>query len=318
MEITGYEVISKNPQIIKLIKLVKSGQLKENDTYIGFSEVIADDDDIHKIIIINEHSFTMMDKRTCCDELILITKHYKYIPLIEGNTDHSKYCECNWYRMKGTCSWNYEFKNQKLIINCYSSLREDAVQYMSLNMNIKLEIVYLNNNYDYMLTNEKKYHTWGGLSGSITNEYINCKYDVSTQKYKIANSSSNSQGNNHRSDSTATNIDGLIDSLPLIKCTVIGEDDEIIKLRKENEALKQQLTSETERLQKEYQLLLEENKLLKKENKFLKKENKLLKKENIVIQEIVTEPIKKEYKNCKRCLDKHTSENELCDDCVKN
>jgi hypothetical protein len=84
----------------------------------------------------------------------------------------------------------------------------------------------------------------------------------------------------------------------------IGEDYEIIKLRKENEYLKQQLTSETDRLQKEYQLLLEENKLLKKEN--------------IVIQEIVTEPIKKEYKNCKRCLDKHTSENELCDDCIKN
>ncbi len=81
MEITGYEIISKNPQIIKLIKPVKpvkSGQPK-NDTYIGFSEVIADDDDIHKIIIINEHSFTMMDKRTY--KLILITKQYKYIPL---------------------------------------------------------------------------------------------------------------------------------------------------------------------------------------------------------------------------------------------
>ena len=67
--------------------------------------------------------------------------------------------------------------------------------------------------------------------------------------------------------------------------------------KKENEALKQQLTSE--RLQKENQLLSEE----------------LLKKENIVILDIV--PIKKEYKNCKRCLDKHTSENELCDECIK-
>lgn len=80
MEITGYQIISKNPQIIKLIKPVKSGQPK-NDTYIGFSEVIADDDDIHKIIMINEHSFTMMDKRTYNDKLILITKQYKYIPL---------------------------------------------------------------------------------------------------------------------------------------------------------------------------------------------------------------------------------------------
>ena len=60
-------------------------------------------------------------------------------------------------------------------------------------------------------------------------------------------------------------------------------------------------------------LLLEENKDLKDKIYLLEQQiNKLL-------PEIVTDTIKKEYKNCKRCLDKYTSENELCDDCyIKN
>ena len=297
MEITGYEVISKNPQIIKLIKPVKSGQSKENDTYIGFSEVIADDDDIHKIIIINEHSFTMMDKHTYHDKLILITKQYKYIPLIEGKTDRSNYCE--YERMKGTCLWDYEFKNQKLVINCNSHVREDAVQYNTQSITMKLEVVYLNNNYDYKLTNKIKYYNYGPYNScqNDSSMYLEYIYDVNTRKYKIIHNRCHAQSSSTISESTMDmDISKFINTLPLIKCTVIGEDDEIIKLIKENESLKQQLASETERLQKEYQLLLEENKL---------------KKENIVIPEI-----KKEYKNCKRCLDKHTSENELCDECI--
>jgi hypothetical protein len=60
---------------------------------------------------------------------------------------------------------------------------------------------------------------------------------------------------------------------------------------------------------------------LQKENEDLKDKIYLLEQQinKLLPQpEIVTEPIKKEYKNCKRCLDKHTSENELCDECIKN
>ena len=108
--------------------------------------------------------------------------------------------------MKGTCSWNYEFKNQKLVINCNSYIREDAIQYRSKNAYMKLEVIYLNNNYDYMLTNDTKGYCWGQGQGTTSSELLDYKYDVNTQEYKIIYSS----------------YGGVIwTKLPLIKCTVI-------------------------------------------------------------------------------------------------
>ena len=83
MEETGYEVISKNPQIIKLIK---NREDKKDDIFIGFSEVIEDDDEIQKIILIQEHEMSNLhDRYGMHEKVIIITRKYKYIPLIDGH-----------------------------------------------------------------------------------------------------------------------------------------------------------------------------------------------------------------------------------------
>lgn len=54
-------------------------------------------------------------------------------------------------------------------------------------------------------------------------------------------------------------------------------------------------------------------------NRFIEYDNKL-RKCNLIsfINEIVTSVVIKEYKNCKRCLDKFMSEDEICDECKTN
>ena len=227
MEETGYEIISKNPQIIKLIKNSKD---KKNDIFIGFSEVIADDDEIQKIILIHEHEMSNFG-RGCrlYEKVIIITRKYKYIPLIEGHVV-DKYCNYDGYN--GLLRWDYTFENLKLDFR-FSGWVNQKYAY---NGNIdtisgKLSISFTNHNYNYDLDKERKTpHTGYGNGTKYYKKYV-CRYDESTKKYIFTEQGWNSDGWNPHDSPPSVNIEkkNMIDIIPLIKCVVLGDGDDVDK-----------------------------------------------------------------------------------------
>jgi len=224
MEETVYEIISKNPQIIKLIK---NREDKKDDIFIGFSEVIEDDDEIQKIILIQEHEISNFSSDGLYEKVIIITKKYKYIPLIDG---HMVDKDCNYSKMKGVLGSNYTFENQKLKLTFYGSVKDsNYVESKSTRFNGILLVSFVNNKYNYTLNIKETHSQVGAYYTQDTDKNIILEYDESIKKYIFTGQDRHSSsGHTHH---LSFNIEEkyVINSIPLIKCVVLGDGDDVDK-----------------------------------------------------------------------------------------